>query len=192
MAFREAIKEYVGPLLRSKVMTTAIDQWDTETLVKAWAMLRYTQEVIDARLQQIRLRLMERAAQYGKATDKGGNRLIVEGTEVTRERRVASLPDEKTVRRLLEENGLKVDQAFSKVTKVVLDASKLQTLVDLGKLPEAEIDAARKVVWALRVKEASDLIDAMDELAGNRKEETVEDKPARKKRSTAVGPRKGK
>lgn len=188
MAFKEAIEKYVGPLLTSQVMTGDLGQYDTETLVKAWAMLRYTQERIDDRMKALRKLLLARAETYGKRTDRGGNRLFVEGSEVMRERRQSALPDEKTVRRLLEEYGLGVDKAFSSVTKVVLDASKLKALVDLGKLPEDEIEEARKVVWALRVKEAPELIEDLDALAGVQQKELFEE--PREKRTEAVGPRK--
>lgn len=188
MAFKEAVKNYIGSLMTSTIMSGDLSGYDTETLVKAWVMLRYTQERIEDRLKLLRTLLLARAEKYGKPTDKGGSRLLSDGSTVIRERRQSALPDEKVVRKLLEEYGLGVDKAFSSVTKVVLDASKLKALVDLGKLPEDQIEEARKVVWALRVKEAPELIEALDDVAGVQVQEVVEE--PRPKRAESVGPRK--
>lgn len=190
MTFQEAVEQYVESLLTGDIMTADASTANVESVVEAWVLLKYTYDRIDARLKALREVLLARAEEFGKDTDKGGSKLLVNGTTVLRERRQAALPDEKGVRALLDEAGLKPDQAFSKVTKVVLDASKLQALVDLGKLPEDKVEDLKKVTWALRVQESAELAEALDALLGEAGQEIVEKAP-RAKRSKATGDRKG-
>jgi len=190
MTFQEAVEQYVESLLTGDIMTAEADTANVESVVEAWVLLKYTYDRIDARLKALREVLLARAEEFGKDTDKGGSKLLVNGTTVLRERRQAALPDEKGLRTLLEKHGIKPDQAFSKVTKVVLDASKVKALVDLGKLPEDDVEDLRKVTWALRVQESAELAEALDSMLGEAGEEIVEKAP-RQKRAKASGSRKG-
>jgi len=189
MTFQEQVEKYVESLLTGDIMTSDVNTDHIESVVQSWVLLKYTQDRIESRLKEIRKVLLDRAAQFGHSTEKGGNKLQVDGTLVLRERRMAALPDEKKIRAMLEEAGLKPTEAFSKVTKVVLDASKVEGLVSLGKLDEDEVEKAKKVTWALRVKESYDLADILEATVGQAGEEIVESAP-KKKRSKASGSRK--
>jgi len=190
MTFTEAVEQYVESLLTGDLMSSDEEEIDITSLVESWVLLKYTSDRIDKRLKALRKELLARVEEFGITTEKGGGKLTVDGTAVHRERRQAALPDEKGIKALLQEHGIKNDQAFSKVTKVVLDASKVKNLVDLGKLPEDKVEALRKVTWALRVKESYDLAEALDRMVGEEGEELVENAP-RDKRSEAAGKRKG-
>jgi hypothetical protein len=189
MTFQEQVEKYVESLLTGDLMTADANTAHIEQVVQAWVLLKYTGERIEARLKEIRKVLLDRAEQFGQTTEKGGSKLQVDGTLVLREKRTAALPDEKKVRDMLESARLKPTEAFSKVTKVVLDASKLDALVSLGKLDEAEVEKAKKVTWALRVKESFDLADILEATVGQAGEEIVESAP-KQKRSKAAGSRK--
>ena len=189
MTFQEQVEKYVESLLTGDLMTADANTAHIEQVVQAWVLLKYTGERIEARLKEIRKVLLDRAEQFGQTTEKGGSKLQVDGTLVLREKRTAALPDEKKVRDMLESAGLKPTEAFSKVTKVVLDASKVDALVSLGKLDEAEVEKAKKVTWALRVKESFDLADILEATVGQAGEEIVESAP-KQKRSKAAGSRK--
>ena len=189
MTFQDKVEQYIEALMTGEIMTCDANTAHIEGVVQDWVILKYAMDRIDARLKVIRKVLLDRAAQFGQSTEKGGNKLQVDGTLVLRERRTAALPDEKKVRAMLEEAGLKPTEAFSKVTKVVLDASKVEGLVSLGKLDEDEVEKAKKVTWALRVKESFDLADILEATVGQAGEEIVESTP-KKKRSTAAGSRK--
>lgn len=191
MQFQEAIQNYVESLLTGDIMTGDETTMNIDDLVESWVLLKYTYDRIEARMKALRKVLLERAEEFGKSTEKGGSKLSVNGTLVLREKRVAALPEEKGLKALLAKHGIKNDQAFSKVTKVVMDASKVKALADLGKIPEADIEALRQVTWALRVKESYDLADALDSMVGAAGEELVEKAP-QAKRSKAAGSRKGK
>jgi hypothetical protein len=189
MTFQEQVEKYVESLLTGDLMTADANTAHIEQVVQAWVLLKYTGERIEARLKEIRKVLLDRAEQFGQTTEKGGSKLQVDGTLVLREKRTAALPDEKKVRDMLESAGLKPTEAFSKVTKVVLDASKVDALVSLGKLDEDEVEKAKKVTWALRVKESFDLADILEATVGQAGEEIVESAP-KQKRSKAAGSRK--
>lgn len=158
--------------VESSPLTRApIEQTDA-TLVETWAALDALVERLDGARKALREELLTRAQANGEPTAKGGNRWTVGESEVLRECRKSSLPDEDAVRNMLTARGLAFDAAFSPVTKVVLDASKVEALVSLGKLPAAEIEAARKVTWALRVKPADAMIPLLEGLTGPKTEET--------------------
>lgn len=190
MTFEQAVEKYVESLLTGDIMTADAETANIESVVQAWVVLKYTFDKIDSRLKGLRDVLLARAEEFGRPTDKGGSKLLVNGTTVLRQRRLAALPDEKGLRGLLEKHGIKPDQAFSKVTKVVLDASKVQALVDLGKVPEADVAALRKASWALFVQANEELLETLDRMVGEAGEEIVEKSP-RQKRSKVSGDRKG-
>jgi hypothetical protein len=151
-----------------------------QALVEAWTVLDALADQLETQRKTMREVLLARAKEHGKPTEKGGNRWTIGESEVLRECRRASLPDEETVRTLLTARGMPFDAAFSAVTKVVLDASKVEALVSLGKLPAAKIEAARKVTWALRVKPAEPMITILESVTGMKSEETTKAKAAKK------------
>lgn len=189
MTFEEAVEKYVESLLTGDIMTSDAEGANVVSVVQSWVLLKYTKERIEERMKGLRNVLLGRAEEFGKDTEKGGSKLSVEGSLVLRERRQAALPDEKKLRAILDEHGIKPTEAFTKVTKVVLDASKVQGLVDLGKIPEKKVDDAKKVTWALRVKESHELAESLDRMVGEAGEEIVEKAP-RAKRAEADGNRK--
>ena len=189
MTFREAVEQYARDLMQGPPMTDPVEDTPIEDLVEHWVLLKFLKEAAEDRMKGLRNELLSRAETYGADTKKGGSKLTIEGSLVLRERRQAALPDEKKLRKLLDDRGIAPDKAFSKVTKVVMDASKVQALVDLGKLPADKVEAMRKVTWALRVKESFDLSDILEAVAGQPGEEMVE--APRDKRETAEGTRKG-
>jgi len=153
---------------------------DNQALVEAWAVLAALADQLEAQRKMMREVLLERAKEHGESTEKGGNRWKIGESEVLRECRKSSLPDEETVRNLLTARGMSFNEAFSAVTKVVLDASKVEALVSLGKLPADKIEAARKVTWALRVKPAEPMVTMLEAVTGAKPEETTKAKAAKK------------
>ena len=189
MTFQEQVEKYIQSLLTGDLVAADMETANIGDVVEAWVLLKYTADRIEGRLKDLRTVLLDRAEEFGKTTEKGGNKLSVDGTLVLREKRVAALPEEKGLKTLLAKHGIKNDQAFSKVSKVVLDASKVQALADLGKVPEEDIQALRKVTWALRVKESYDLADILESIVGEAGEELTEKAP-KSKRPKASGNRK--
>lgn len=192
----EWIETEVQPLLLGEAMTCELDDLEVDQLVEIWVLIDQCLKALDERKKAVRERLLKEAEEHGTLNDRGGQKLRVggaaEGTTVVREKRVASEPDEKGLRSLLEETGIKFAEAYSKVTKTVVDQSKVQNLVNLGKLKENDIDALKKVTWALRVYPAEELVDLLDELTypGPSTEELKEGNAPRSKRKKSKGERK--
>jgi len=187
----QIMEKYLKPLMESSLISGDFKTAPTEPLIHVWAILKFVNERIDATLKEIRAELLDRAEARGRLTDKGGYRIGVEGNEIIKEKRVSPLPPEKDIKELLGEHNIDVKEAFSKVTKMKLDASKIQMLVDLGKLRPTEVNALKKVTWALRVKESEELAEAIESALGDLQEEEEELLIVeRKKRTRATGARK--
>ena len=186
--FREDM-ENCKPLLTGDIILKDCSSPTIEELIEYWVLLKYTKERIESRLAQLRQELLNRVEAIGTPTDKGGSKFHTRKGIVLREKRVNNLPDEKSIRKILSKHNIPIDQAFSTVSKVVLDASKIQNLINLGKVPESEIEASKKVVWALRVKEAASLAALIDQLVGEPIPENPN--PPKQKRTEASGQRKG-
>jgi hypothetical protein len=189
MAIQDTIDVVLAPLMESSLMTAALESMPTEDLVEVWTLLDFVYWAIDKRRKAMREHLLRRAEKYGRATDKGGQRLRVGGAKIVRQRRVGTLPEEAAVRKLLDEANIDRSRGFSTTTKVVVDVSKLEGLVNLGLLEEDAIEAAKKVSWALKVQPDLSLSSLLEEaLAPTHPEST---KTVRAKKPQSQGPRKG-
>ena len=189
----EAIEEWMDaelhPLVTGHAMTGDLRDMGEEEILQAWTLLRCAGDFIAKRLDEIRAVLLKEAAEFGQDTDKGGQRLYVGRHLVLREKRVAKLPEADKFKALMETAGLKLDQAYTKKTTTVLDPSKIENLINLGKLNTKAVDKIKKVTWALRVKPDPDLETVLDEAFGPGEDELPDVQP-RAKRSTAEGGRK--
>jgi len=190
MTFDEAVEKYAEALLIGDLMTGEPETSNIESVVQAWVILKHISDCVEERLKALREVMLVRVEKFGRETERGGSHLFVDGTKVMRECRRSSLPEEKALRAILTEHGIALDQAFSKVTKVVLDASKVEALVSLGKIPEEKVEAAKKVSWALKVRLAPELEESLDRIVGAPAKE-VEEKAPRAKRAKSIGSRKG-
>lgn len=190
MTFEELIKTAVKPLLTSPLMTAPAEGANIVSLTEAFVVLKQVGEMVEERQKALRDVILAKVAEFGKDDEKGGRGLLVEGSTVRRERRMATLPEEKGLKALLTEHALSFEEAFSKVTSVVLDASKVKALVDLGKLPEEKVDALKKITWALRVIPSDQLTDTFERVLVLK--EALPDVEPREKRPAADGNRKTK
>jgi hypothetical protein len=98
----------------------------------------------------------------------------VDGSTVTRERRVAKSIDVDTVLNLAAEKGLKPEDVCDEVTTKALvpNPSKLDFLVQKGALTKAEVEALYPVTWALKVVGSEELVSVLCEAAGGIKAST--------------------
>lgn len=140
MAMTAAVNA-LSSLANTREFVEAVKALTLSEAVEAYLVSYATEEVGKNRRDAIRLRLLDAAIADGVPNDKGGHRLDVEGHTVVRERRVASSPDEKKLFALLEKSGLKVEDAFDKVTVLQPNPSKLSALVDNGVLAEEDVKA---------------------------------------------------
>jgi len=150
-----------GYVLNASIKTELDDAAD---LAEVFAVLQFLEQKIDARKKVIRARLLHKAETGGKPTDKGGQYIVTEFGEITREKRIAKMPEEDKIKDLLVEQGIEFREVFSEQKKQVLDPSKILQLVERGRLPRGSIESARKVTWALKFRPNRVVAEKMDEM----------------------------
>jgi hypothetical protein len=137
----------------------------TEQVASTWVGLDAAAALIEARLKALRLALFDRAVEEGATTEKGHHVLEFEGSEFIKEKSQKKLPDEKTLKALLAEAKLGVLEAFDEVTKLQMNPTKVDHLVETGRIPEDKVEAARKISYRLKFKPSRDLKDQLDQVA---------------------------
>lgn len=147
----------VRPLVSGYALHAPVKEMPITHVVQAWAVLDFLEKRVKDRKAELRLRLLDEAEDNGKPTDKGGQRLFIDGSTVLREKRVSKTPAEDVVDRLLEEGSLEREAAYDERTVEVLNPSKLRLLVESGAMDEDELEEAKKISWALKVFPSTEL-----------------------------------
>jgi hypothetical protein len=150
--FRKVALAELEPLMNGIFFGEHEDTLDANSLAAVFSALQFLEKEVEDRKEDIRAKLLELAEKKGTSTDKGGQILKTKYGTVTREKRQAKTPSEDAVKTLLAEHNLKLEAAFSERKTLVLDPSKLQMLVERGKLSKDEIESKLKVTWALKFK----------------------------------------
>lgn len=135
-----------------KVFTAPIDSFTDEQAAGAWAMVDLLEKVVEERKKNLREHLLVRANETGKKKENGSFEAEMGPVTVINERRTAKLPDEEVVKTCLKEAGLEYEDAFTAQMVWTMDPSKVEFLVQGGKLPAEKIEASKKVTFALKVK----------------------------------------
>jgi hypothetical protein len=130
-----------------------------------WKTLDVAEKVLtskEGRKANLRQSLLDDAESQGTPTEKGGQMIEDKesGFKVIRERREGKLPEIKPLIALLKKKEIPVVKAFDEVKELVPSPSKIEYLVQTGVLTQEEVDACKKVTFALRVDapEAFDLL----------------------------------
>lgn len=135
-----------------KVFTDPIDSFTDEQAATAWAMIDLLEKVVEGRKKDLRESLLARAEKAGTKKENGSFEAAMGAVTVINERRQAKLPDEDVVKACLKEAGLEYEDAFTAQMVWTMDPSKVDFLVQGGKLPAEKIEASKKVTLALKVK----------------------------------------
>jgi|HubBroStandDraft_6_1064221.scaffolds.fasta_scaffold509259_2 hypothetical protein len=130
---------------------------DTDVAIAAWAMLDEFITMANERKQAYRKVLLERAESAGAPTSKGGQSMWADDNEVIREKRQGKKPAEEGLRTLLKEKQIAPGEVFDEVKVSQMNMSKIQYLIDTGKVSEKEISDLCKVSWALKVNKSDDI-----------------------------------
>lgn len=167
--FQKWVNREVRPLMLGRTMRAAVSRMSEEELLENWAIIHFLSDVVEKRRNAIRAHVLENCKTHGSPyTDKTGHFAgkVIElyEHEIRAQRRMNALPEEEPMRRLLEKHAIDFDDAFSKVQKVVLDPSKVHSLVERGKLSKDEVEDTHKKSWALSVKVAPTLHKYLQEL----------------------------
>lgn len=135
--------------------------------VAAWSVLDTLEDLIKDRKQSYREQLLVTAEQTGVKTDKGGFRMWVDNSEVVRERRERKLPEEAGLKLLMASRGIPYNECFDEVKTLVLNPSKLDYLIETGRLSKDEVDALKKVDWALKVSQSEVIQESLNKMVSS-------------------------
>lgn len=121
-----------------------------ERILSSFIVLKALQKKIEDRLEAFKPYLHEAAENLGKDTEKGGQLWEIGGNSLLREKRVDTEPDNDLLRALLKERGIEVTDCFDTKQELILNQSKLQLKIDLGKVAAEDVEKLKKVGWALK------------------------------------------
>ena len=140
----------------------AIEKLEPVQAVVVWAMADLLSDVSTARKEELRLKLLDLAKKMGAKTEKGHFVAEIDGNEVINEIRVPKLPAESYIRELFEKRGIPIAEGFTETKTYKMDPSKIDYLIDTGKLTKEEVEAGIKTVDALKVHPSPELKDVLD------------------------------
>lgn len=147
----------ISSLAENRLFSAPVDDLTDEEAAGAAAVLKFMDDLVKSRHSQIRDRLLERVEDIGEEYKDGSYVADVNGIEVRKTKNQGKLPDEKVVKNLLNENGLSLTEAFDEVKKWEMNPSKVDHLVDGGKIPKKEVEKSKKVTYSLKVNPSGSL-----------------------------------
>ncbi len=154
---KSVIHREIEPIGQGVMMQTDPKDTPLADAVISYAAINHLEKVIGKRKEALRPHLLSQAETHGQATEKGHKVLPVGMEKVIRERKLASSPDEEKLKLLLETHNIPILEAFDEAKVVVLNPSKLQYLVSIGKLKADEVEALREESFALKVEPGPEL-----------------------------------
>lgn len=163
----------VAPLTSTRILHEASDNLTLWEQVQSHVILKQLGAAIEARLKTLRNPLMAIVQSKGEINDKGTKKYVVEGTSICLESRKANEPDPTLLTALLKEKSIDIHEAFDDVTVLQLNPSKLDYLVQTGKLKPQDVQALCKEIPALRIYPSKALKASVEslKLVGKTKEE---------------------
>jgi hypothetical protein len=158
------IVEAVAEVANSEIISKANPTLSEVTF--AYAAISHMEKLLAARKEQLREILLTQAQKHGTPVgEKGAMQLVVNGTKVVRERKTSTTPDSTKLKMMIKERGISVDAAFDEVTVYELNPSKLQYLIDTGKLDGAEVEQLKSVTPSLKVTASNKVKQILQEVA---------------------------
>lgn len=150
---------------QSEMFIASMEALNPQQRAVAWTVIDRMEKVFAERKSELREALFETVMEIGDQTEAGHFIANIEGNEVKRERRQGKSPEDKPFRSLLKDLSIPLTDCYSEETTYKLDPSKVQYLIDGGRLPAEKVEELRKVTFALKVKPESDLAAELDRTA---------------------------
>lgn len=154
----------VTPIASGKLMKEVPEKLSLVEQVQVHCVLKKVGDAVKTRLEEIREPLMAVTEAKGTASETGNMEFDVDGSRVVVEHRKTKLPDSDKVTKLLQEKGIALSEAFDEVKTLQLNASKLDFLVQTGKLTKEQLAALCGETLALRVYPSKFLKEAVSSL----------------------------
>jgi hypothetical protein len=125
-----------------RILSEPIEKLSLVEQVQSHVLLKCVGGAIEARLKLLRDPLMAVVTAKGDIVgEKGMKKLTVGGSSVCVESRRSSAPDENKARTLLLAKGISLTEVFDEVKTLVFNPSKLDYLVQTGKVTKEEVAA---------------------------------------------------
>lgn len=169
-----AILAEVTPIASGKLMHESTEKLSLIEQVQVHCILKKVESAVKGRLAEIHDPLKSVAEATGSSTEGGHKELDVDGSRVVVEHRKSKLPSDEGVRKLLKEANLPLTDAFDEVKTLQLNASKLDYLVQTGKLKKEQLDEYIGETLALKVVPSKFLKEAVGSIGFTSKKELSE------------------
>lgn len=163
MSIIKSIPVEIEALTTGQVFHAPVEKLSYPERVQALEAVKFVINKVTERKEALRVRVLDDTETVGKPADKGNFRADVDGTVVIRERRVEKVPKPEKLALLLEKSGLPLNAVFDEVVVQQLNPSKLEDLIEKGKLKREDVDELRDVTFALKVTPGGELASLLQE-----------------------------
>jgi hypothetical protein len=153
----QVIESAVKPLTQGEVVATPIEKMSPADLVLAFRVLDFIEKQVKTRKAALRDALLGYADTFGVEDKKGSKHAQLDGSKITKEKRISTDPNADGLKTLLTAAQLGLSEAFDEVKTLQVNPSKVAFLVETGKLKDSEVAALHAVTWALKVAESKAL-----------------------------------
>jgi len=137
-------------------------EMSVQAKARAFFLLNWLGGKIEKRREGLRIDLLKDIQKVGVLNEDGDfTASFDDDLSLIRQTRTAKTPDSDAIRELLLAKGIEVHEAFDEVKSLVLNPSKLDHLISLGHFKQEEVDALRKVTFALVPKAGAVLTEEM-------------------------------
>lgn len=129
--------------LKASSFWAGVGELAPEVQFRVFLLLRKLESGAKNRKEKARDALLEFVAKHGETDENGSKHFAFREGKASRTRKAATSPTAEKVVELFKAKGLNVDKVIQEkvTTSLVVDVSKLDQLVALGQITQAELDA---------------------------------------------------
>jgi hypothetical protein len=121
-----------------KVLYEPLKNLTIQDMVEAYSALSTLEKLMVSRKKKIRDTLLEELHKQA-GDDSGKAKMALKGSSISYSTTTSKLPEEKEFVKLLQSNNINVDEVFDRVEVYELNMSKVERLIDIGRLKESEV-----------------------------------------------------
>ena len=151
------------PFGQGETLHTPPEKANLQQIVTMFAMINTLEKALEKRKEQMRELLLAQAKALGDEGEKGSFTLRVGNETVVAEFRQNKDLDTEALRALMSTHNVPVLDVFDEVKSLVLNPSKLEYVIDIGKLDKKQVEGLRKASFALKVQPGEELKTALTE-----------------------------
>jgi hypothetical protein len=160
------VESEVRPLSSGEVLHADVEKMSMAERIVSISIVKWMIAKLTDRSKSLNERLKEDTRQVGTTNEKGHVRFFhPEAGVCTVEKRVSKSADEAALKTLLLQNSIAPDSVYDVVPQQVLNTSKLNQLVELGKLKAEDVEKLYKVTFALTVDPSEALSAQLESVA---------------------------